>query len=234
MNWFRNGIEYYNYINEDEGNAISYQIIGMRTLYAMAIYLSNVKLDRVRSLIIIGISFVLILVSGARQAILGMVLVVFARFFFSYNSRGLIRHFVLGAFITACLAYIVLLLGADLIDSLIETGGNGRSVVMLLAINFFISNPVFGIGFGSFADKVDIESINYPHNFFLEILCEMGIVGLSLISIVVFLFFRKAHVRLKCLTMSNSFVFLIMIALLSKYMVSADLGESIELFSCFL
>ncbi len=53
------------------------------------------------------------------------------------------------------------------------------------AFTDFLSSPLFGIGTGSFKFDMFWLSLIYPHNLFLEIACETGIVGLILIILFV-------------------------------------------------
>jgi hypothetical protein len=56
----------------------------------------------------------------------------------------------------------------------------------------FDFNYIKGAGIGSFAFLISGEDIRYyPHNVFLEIFFENGIVGILLFSILLFLFFRS-------------------------------------------
>ncbi len=62
------------------------------------------------------------------------------------------------------------------------------------ALNQFKKNPVLGAGFGiSYHDKKRGKSWVHPHNVFLEILTELGIVGLSIFLMLFGLIFSKAY-----------------------------------------
>jgi O-antigen ligase len=56
------------------------------------------------------------------------------------------------------------------------------------AINEFKANPIFGVGLGNFAGGVGY----FPHNILLEILAELGIVGLFMFSWMFYLNIKKA------------------------------------------
>lgn len=92
------------------------------------------------------------------------------------------------------IAIIILYLVADFIPVLSEfitrfseDGDSGRTVMYLLAIKMFSSNPLFGTGTGSYrlqyyvslAKDVDHMYVN-AHNVYLQLLAENGIIGLVL------------------------------------------------------
>jgi O-antigen ligase len=56
-----------------------------------------------------------------------------------------------------------------------------------MAIKSIYENPLLGIGFGSFGlYYANTDERNYPHNMFLEILCETGLIGFLLLLFLVF------------------------------------------------
>lgn len=60
----------------------------------------------------------------------------------------------------------------------------GRLLLFQKAFEIFLSNPFFGIGVGSFGQVLyGIDNRISPHNIFLEILVEAGIIGFLLFNI---------------------------------------------------
>ena len=66
-----------------------------------------------------------------------------------------------------------------------ESMNNGRNIVYEYAIEYFKTNPLFGLGIGGFEKKffLDYGNDSYPHQYFLQILCEFGITGAIIIMI---------------------------------------------------
>lgn len=65
--------------------------------------------------------------------------------------------------------------------------GSGRTLLWSKALEFWSENPVFGIGWMGFQDmysKFDYITYN-THNVFLQLLCETGIVGLTIFLIFI-------------------------------------------------
>lgn len=91
------------------------------------------------------------------------------------------------------------LLGAFLVSSLfsesaivarvsrLESGGIDysslhRLTAYGLAIELFLKHPLLGIGAGGFSA---FHFVRYPHNLFLEVACEYGLVGLTLLGALI-------------------------------------------------
>ena len=60
------------------------------------------------------------------------------------------------------------------------------------ALKLFEQNPIFGVGFGGFQFSVP-EGVHYTdtHNFYLKMLSEQGVIGITLLLFVLFLAFRS-------------------------------------------
>lgn len=231
FNSLRNTLESYYYI---EGNAslIGYQDIGMAALFSAAFLLSENTISSKKVLFVLIIASLIILLSSARQAILGLLVIIFMRFVLAkQTSLGKkIPYIILGAFVVFVALQFILGLGMDSINATKETGGNGRDIIMLDAIRIFLENPTFGVGLGGFATYT-ITDAAWPHNVILEILCETGIVGAIILIIIIISYFRKNNLSIGFRAANNRIYFLVVFALLSRVLVSSDLSESIELFS---
>ncbi|QQS11142.1 MAG: O-antigen ligase family protein [Rhodospirillales bacterium] len=59
-------------------------------------------------------------------------------------------------------------------------GTSGRQELHAAAIDGWSRSPVFGIGIGGYPSLLTNLPRDYPHNIVLEILCELGVVGLAL------------------------------------------------------
>lgn len=75
-----------------------------------------------------------------------------------------------------------------------EGMNNGRNIVYEYAIEYFKSSPLFGLGIGGFEKRffLDYGSDSYPHQYFLQILCEFGITG----TIIIFFMFKQGIKKL--------------------------------------
>lgn len=120
---------------------------------------------------------------GARGAALFFALVLFAALF---KDRIKGRYLVVGL-------SFVLIGGASLSDTMMkyrfesaisgdDESLNQRQIYFVDAGNAILKQPLFGVGFGSFGASIYGEDRRlYPHNLFLEVLVELGVVGLGLL-----------------------------------------------------
>ena len=211
---------------------ISYHIVGMNSLFALSFIISQHDIKKTTLLYYSILATQLVLFSGARQAIFGLIIIFAIRYYFKSGNVGVRRgklKYLVSAIVLLYLSVSLLeLLDLDYINNTLSEGDEGRSLLSDLAIALFLKYPIFGSGIGGFQHNVFMM---YPHNFFLEVLCECGIFGLLLLSCVVFSFVRKHKINLFYLTKNNTFFFIILIALMARCVVSADLTYSIQLFS---
>lgn len=59
------------------------------------------------------------------------------------------------------------------------------------AWNAFVDTHGFGLGTGGFATYYGVEGPEYPHNIILEIAAELGVVGLALLGILLWIIVRR-------------------------------------------
>ena len=235
--WFREQYVTWWFANDYEGTLVSYQHIGMLILFADAIFFSQVKVKKYLIIFYLICGGQLVLMSGCRQAIFGVALVIILRFSIfrevNIGRKNRIKRFI-PILISLAVATIVVfffleqLQSSSVTNTLTEGDDAGRTALFLQALSLFGDHPLFGAGIGGFHAITDTV---YPHNFFLELLCEMGIVGtlLAVMFIAVPLIRNKQGIL--HLTYSNQFYFLIVLGIFIRVMVSSDFTESIELFS---
>lgn len=172
---------------------IDYQHVGFfATLGLGTIMLHTLKGKLSPSLVIIGLFLCTLvsLYSGARQFIvISLVLVGLWVLMLIKKQRKGLSTFIIGVI---ALFFIWQLLGnlfsdEGLLSSIGEEGylsGSGREFHLLKGISDFLENPIFGIGFGRF--NLDGKYGRYPHNLFVELLCELGVVGtIAIIAIII-------------------------------------------------
>ena len=230
--WFRSCTEGLKMDDPMMEKVISYHIVGMNSLFALSFIISQHDIKKTTLLYYSILATQLVLFSGARQAIFGLIIIFAIRYYFKSGNvgvrRGKLKYFVSAIVLLYLSVSLLELLDLDYINNTLSEGDEGRSLLSDLAIALFLKYPILGSGIGGFQHNVFMM---YPHNFFLEVLCECGILGLLLLSYVVFSFVRKHKINLFYLTKNNTFFFIILIALMARCMVSADLSYSIQLFS---
>lgn len=176
-------------ILSDEKFVVDYQHVGLfATLGCACIFLEAMKdkLNLPFLMLCVLLCTVSSLYSGARQSVvISLVLLLFAIF---QHKKSFSRVFSF-AFVTLLLVFLFNMLVGDegMFNSVKEEGymdASGRGLYLIKGVNDFLENPWFGVGFGRFDFYGDYG--RYPHNMFVEILCELGIVGLLVIFIIIF------------------------------------------------
>lgn len=236
-NWFRSQcMQHYGKWAVGEAMLIDYQHIGMLILYGTAIYLSQIKLSLVKTLFYTICAFQLIMVSGCRQAILG-ILVILALRLIVFRDKNVGNNHMMrvviwsGVGLVAIMGIMFMVLTnstSDVVTTTLSEGDEGRQFLFFEAIAIFQNNQLTGVGIGGFNA---ITGDSWPHNFFLELLCETGLIGTISLLLIVFYTLYKRKAGLLYITSTGSFYFLFLMALLVRVLVSSDLTESIELFS---
>ncbi|MBZ0183555.1 MAG: O-antigen ligase family protein [Melioribacteraceae bacterium] len=193
-------------------------------------------------LILFSLFFVGLITSGFRAGILGSVILITSYTIYKFykgelklNKNHLISVFVIGVvsvisvilFNMAVIERLLNIIGV--FNSSFETGGAIaiRFDAYRLAWEIFIENPLFGAGLGSFNyewfGSLTGTYIKYPHNLFLEILAELGIIGLLIFGYVI------GFMVVKSLRESKELFFIILLGLfLAQF--SKDLGTNGLLF----
>ena len=177
------------YVNSDNNESIlvSYQGTGFLLLQALGFFLVDSKKNRLPLIILVfAIVFFAQLYVGSRQALVSIIIMAIV-WALIVNRRTVSRS--IGSNLKWFLAFVVVMivsflylsiLTADegLLNSVAEEGyleGGGRGAWLLSGMDQFMSRPLWGVGYGRFIIFGQYGS--YPHNLFVELLCETGIVG---------------------------------------------------------
>lgn len=217
---------------------VNYQVVGMNTLFGISMYLAKLKNTKPKIIIYSLIALQLVLTSGARQAIFGTIIIILL-YLTVFNSRNLLErgnnkkivYLLIGAAAFCLLLQILPMLEIDYISETLDSGDKGREMLLAMGWNLFLRNPLLGSGVGGFNHAY--PGMLYPHNFFIEVLCECGVLGVAFLIAMLVAHFRYQRLNVLFLTENKTFIFLIVAALGMRVMVSDDLTASIGLFSAF-
>ena len=80
----------------------------------------------------------------------------------------------------------------------LEFGGdepiNTRLEALKISKKIFLEHPLFGVGFGGFKNYNDFtEFVKYPHNIFVEVGVEGGVIGLLVLCVLFLVLFRSTY-----------------------------------------
>jgi len=224
--------------NVGENFDLGIRFVGYHEFGALALYATIMVLAWARKLqwfqlvlVLTGIYFGFL--SGARQMILGLVLVfiVFLVRNIKYNLYILIGSgFIIVALSTVTLGNIHIPFLSDyLLNVEVYQDALGRSDLYARAIDLFVDQPLTGTGIGGFVPGG--EERNYPHNIVLEIMAEGGLFMLGVIGISLILAMKRSHFKAWDLTANGSVYVFLVFGFLVRSFSSSDLIENIAVIS---
>lgn len=182
---------------------------------------------------VLVISGMLTLLSGSRGSFIALVFAVLVFFIFERIRLSRIAALALAAgfiaFITLSYTsagdFVMETYRSRFADLLIEQQyGAGREDLYLSAYTLGMENPVFGAGLAAFPA---LGLGTYPHNFFLEIFSETGMLGLGIILSIFFLFAIKMWKGMKTVDGASISAF-VLILIASQF--SGDFYDSRGIF----
>ncbi len=239
--WLRHDSEvYFNQLQEHP--LMNYQVVGMCGLYSLALIFSQKKIKLGDLLYFLPVCLYVILTSGARQAMFGVVIVILLKVFFLADLSRTNKWIAVALSILFLTAYFGILSNEKISSAakVLSADGGGMMTNGARGINFYAAflcirdHPIVGAGLGGYERYIDWQGDQFgkwPHNIFLEILSEMGIVGLAAIVVLLIAFLSRYKVSFRLLTRGNLYYFLLPVAMFCRFLASSDLGDSVVLFS---
>ncbi len=179
---------------------------------------------------------------GAGVAEMAILVLLFVRLSSRGESRQA-RKLLIWSVITVGFGIVLIYLGFQLqlrtltrlmsfTDTFTDT--TGRTWLFNKALLMASAHPIFGAGFGSFhSTALNIESLGiYPHNIFLEILAETGLIGLILYTSFVGTTIYLTLVRAQRLMLEHAAVWsAFMVTAIVANMVSGTITDRFMIFS---
>lgn len=212
---------------------ISYHSVGIAAMYSLTILIGSIKFRfKGEYNFVFILTFFLLLISGARQALLGGILIVFFWLIFNNKFSGLKK---IGSVMFFVITLILVGLNTEI--AAIKESATSTSMSSALnrnysqAIEIIMSDPLFGRGLGGYSYSGER---GYPHNIVLELLCETGFLGTILIICFLFISLKTERFTIDVVTRSGVFFVLVVFAYLIRAFLSSDLIENIVLFALLL
>lgn len=216
---------------------VNYHTLGYLALASSVFCFFNEDLQSKNSLVYIAvlfISFWVLLLSGTRQTLIIFLVLALIRYLQSQQVPLPYTRLIGLCIVAVFLFSVISNLESSSYNEVLESDGSiSSSTHRDTTTPFEIMNikPFFGVGFGCyelFANKA------YPHNFFLEVIDELGIIGLLFILVIVvcFLMVNSNKTYLRYVTCNGSFFFLFFFMCFLRSMISGDMAESISFICC--
>lgn len=232
LDFFRSS---YSFIMKNTDMVLTYHSVGIPAMMGIALILSSSELSKLRKRNVVTLLLpliILLLIAQARQAIFGTFIILFIRLIIdtriSLNKK-------IG--FSVILAFASLLILTNLKSEAIEDAMNATTLSQGLnrdydnAFNILETDFFLGKGLGGFSTN---GARAYPHNLFLELFCELGMVGTLLIVMIVFVPLVVKPDRFRLLTKSNFYALPLIAAIFIRSMMSSDLIESITLITAII
>lgn len=213
---------------------INYQGTGFLLLIGFGFYMIESQKNRLlHVLLMLSIIMVFLLYIGSRQAIISGLVMILVWGLFLYRdevskrqNKTLKRLLVIALIVGILYNVVGMLISEDgILFSLAEKGyveGAGRGMWLMAGVEQFLANPVWGVGYGRYMLWGQYGS--YPHNLFIELLCETGLIGFSIVMMLGI----PAAVRSRKVSME---FLLLWLACFLRSMVSGDISLNIIVFA---
>lgn len=219
---------------------INYQEIGLLAIIVFSFLLNfipnktTVKKNDIFFYSGIFTCLLMILYSGSRQSLYSLPVIYLIYLFFDkkINKGNLFVHIIIGA--GMAMFFFIALSDTDSVfkeeegDSIAEKIHRPKEI--LEAFQLIQSKPLFGHGLGGFASSY-YNNRYYPHNIFLELLCETGFIGTLSLLLYIITLLKNNQISFKNRANSGFLILPIFIALFIRANLSSDLIETINIFS---
>ena len=171
---------------------LGYSAAAMSVFACYIAITGNVVSKSVALFSILYSSIVLIIGSGSRGPVLAFVVAIALTFL---RGKQIVRTLSIAGVFTAVIYFVAINFASETglarITGENESGSKSTETRIHLfeaGVNQFLDHPIIGQGTGSFSDYFlgrDVKS--YPHNYFIEVSGELGLIGLSLFLIAMYL-----------------------------------------------
>ena len=232
LDFFRSS---YSFIMKNTDMVLTYHSVGIPAMMGIALILSSSELSKLRKRNVVTLLLpliILLLIAQARQAIFGTFIILFIRLII--DTRISLNKKIGFSVILAFASFLIL---TNLKSEAIEDAMNATTLSQGLnrdydnAFRTLETDFILGKGLGGFSTN---GARAYPHNLFLELFCELGMVGTLLIVMIVFVPLVVKPDRFRLLTRSNFYALPLIAAIFIRSMMSSDLIESITLITAII
>ncbi|MBI0426021.1 O-antigen ligase family protein [Psychrobacter sp. NG27] len=145
-------------------------------------------------LVLLFLAFFAILLDGGRSATLAYN--AFVGFVIIFNKSS--RPPLIFTYAMSWLAYIAITYTASLGSSslrIARESSNGRIDLWIDALQCWSQHPIVGCGFYQLDSSPNLSA--HPHNIFIQVLTELGLVGFSFLTLIVFTIAKNLSWNLK-------------------------------------
>jgi len=246
-------VSYEQYMTTHIANGVymAYLTMGYTTAIAIIIAIFNINKMYIKFLVIASLLLILI-TTGARGPLIFLVILFVIYFIYKYIifakiNKNIFKYFIVILIVVSSLLVVIPSVPkvntyiADTIDrtydrlsALTDVKGDESANSRLVFIDFVIekldaSSIMQGYGFGSFGiEHLHKDIRHYPHNIFLELLFELGVIGLFIFIIFIF------SIIFKLFQLNKPFEWILFTFLILNSLKSLSLVDSRVMFGLFV
>ena len=192
--------------------------------------------QKARVACLLVVAFAGLVASGQRAPWVALPLTAVALFVFhtkrkTWRIAGLSKSYLLkGTLVVVALAWGFLYFTdrgqyvADRFEAVhFTSSSNTRLYMYEQSLDRFAEDPVLGIGFGRFSRETGLDIWRHPHNLFIEILLELGVVGFLLLAFLLFWWLNSRSREM----VGGSWTMVVLSAMFWFYLANAMISGSI-------
>ena len=209
---------------------ISYHVPSLLACLSLSFLLGNkIKMEFLDFLHVLTILWI-IMMSGARQGL--FIFVIIFCIWFMINTTQNFKTKILVAIALSILFFVILFnFEVEYISSRITDDSNVDTLLnrnLTYPLELIKKIPLLGVGFGNYHNPYTEEI--YPHNIILEIIIELGYIGLTLIVLLCAAFFINNRFDIRQKLPNGVFVIFLVLPYLMRSLISLDLSANIVVF----
>jgi O-antigen ligase len=209
---------------------ISYHVPSLLACLSLSFLLGNkIKMEFLDFLHVLTILWI-IMMSGARQGL--FIFVIIFCIWLMIDTTQNFKTKILVAIALSILFFVILFnFEVEYISSRIADDSNVDTLLnrnLTYPLELIKKIPLLGVGFGNYHNPYTGEI--YPHNMILEIIIELGYIGLTLIVLLCAAFFINNRFDIRQKLPNGVFVIFLVLPYLMRSLISLDLGANIVVF----
>jgi O-antigen ligase len=162
------------------------------SIFAMWFYLEGDKYKNIY-LFFIFLALLSILFDGGRSAIIAYT--VFIALVCIFNKLNRLRLILVYALTWMVYFFIVFFSPSNPLRPIVRDTSSGRYKLWEHAIQCWLNNPILGCGFYQLDEYANLPA--HPHNLFIQILSETGLIGFSFLSYLIYSIVKNINMKQK-------------------------------------
>ena len=229
--------------NENQTLIVNYHTLAYLIIAYLVFWFSEkdfYKKDIWGSIFTLIITFWILILSGTRQTIISFAAIMLIRYLIKEKNIISVKNIVVLSIYILFFVFFIRMLGSAFFEDTFSSDAAWNDRIhrdTSTPYKVMSINPLTGVGFGAYG--LYDSRHEYPHNFFLELLCETGLIGFSIYLMIIGLFFylNKFNLKLYFCTKCGAYLAPLFVLFFLRSMISGDFSDSMSFISilfCFV